>query len=202
MYTLLKPLIVREELLKRRLYIFTLEEFTRVFNTKAHKTKYFLETQTDQGLFIRLKKGLYTLKTDIPAEEEIANALYRPSYISFEYALAYYNIIPEMQYQITSATTKPTRLFTVLDKEFVYYTLKKKAYTGYRLVKTEAKSFFMAEPEKALVDYIYFISLGKKPHNNRLILKDINKEKLFKYGELFGRKSLIDLLKNTYVINR
>ena len=195
MTTLMKPLLVREELLRRKVRIFTVEEFSRIFQTPSYSTKYFLEEQTGQGLLVRLKKGLYALKTDYPAEEEIANALYKPSYISFEYALAYYSILPEMSYKVTCATTKPTRIFTVADIDFAYYTIKNGAYTGYSLVKTESKSFLIAEREKALVDYLYFENLGKRPHNDRLVIKDIDKAKLIRYAKIYGRAGLIDLVK-------
>jgi predicted transcriptional regulator of viral defense system len=133
---------------------------------------------------------MYTLLTDFPAEEEIANALYKPSYISFEYALAYYNMLPEMPYLVTSATTKPTRLFTTAYMSFAYYTIKPEAYIEYSLVKKGAKSFLIAEPEKAIVDYLYFESIGKRPYNDRLVLNNLNKDKLVEYAEFYQRKSL------------
>lgn len=84
MNTLLKPLQVRETWLNKGLSIFTPQDFERIFYTPHFKTKYFLETQTEDGLFARLKQGIYSLKTDLPSEEEIANSLYKPAYISFE----------------------------------------------------------------------------------------------------------------------
>lgn len=198
MYTLLKPLPVREELLKRGIRVFSPHEFGRLFRTPIYTTKYFLEEQTVQGLFIRLKRGVYALKTDLPSEEEIANVLYKPSYISLEYALAYYDMLPEMPYRVTSVTTKPTRLFTTTHLTFGYYTIKKEAYRGYGLVKTETKSFLIADREKALLDYLYFETLGKRPHNDRLILKHINKEKVMDYAPRYQRKSLIHYVKDIY----
>lgn len=196
MSTLLKPLAVREELLKRNMRVFTPEEFSRIFQVPTYSIKYFLEKQTKQGLFLRLKKGVYVLKTDFPREEEIANVLYKPSYISFEYALAYYDMLPEMPYDITSATTKSTRSLMTPNASFSYYKIKQEAYTGYGLVKTEAKSFLIADKEKALADYLYFVSIGKRTLNDRLMLKDIDKNKLLSYGELFRRKKLMKIIKN------
>jgi len=196
MYTLPKPLSVREELLRKNIRIFTPLQFERVFRSSPTQTKYFLEKYADEGFLLRLKKALYTLKTDKPAEEEIAHALYKPSYISFEYALAYYNLIPEMVYEITSATTKPTRLFETDTTSFGYYTIKVEAYTGYSLVRKAQKEFLIADPEKAVVDYLYFVSLGKKQLNDRLVTNDLNKEKMLYYARVFERKSLIDLVEH------
>lgn len=200
MSTLLKPIPVREELLKRGIHAFTSQVFTRIFRSSPTATKYFLETQTQNGLLVRLKKRIYALKTDLPSEEEIANVLYQPSYISFEYAMAYYNILPEMTYTITSATTKPTRLFTTEKIAYSYRTIKDSAYTGYSLIKKESHSFLLAEPEKALVDYLYFVSLRKIGLNDRLLirLKKLNyyktdglrKDKIIAYAKLFANKQL------------
>lgn len=189
MYTLLKPLLVRESLLKSKLRLFTAEDFSRLFLLPKVKVKYFLEQQIKSGLISRLKKGLYMLKTDPVGEEEIANKLYQPSYISFEYALAYYNLLPEMPYQVTSATTKPTRNFSINNKNFDYLAIKKEAFTGYLL----KDNYLIAVPEKAVVDYLYFVALGKKNLNDRLNWSELDPKKLLKFCRLYNRPKLEEL---------
>jgi predicted transcriptional regulator of viral defense system len=201
MYNLLKPLATREELLKRKIRIFTHQEFARLFELSPYQTKYYLDQLIKEGLLSRLRRGFYTLKTDPPSEEEIANAIYKPSYISFEYALAYHNIIPEMTYHITSATTRPTQLFNTDNISFAYYTIKPEAYTGYSLVQRGERRFLMAEPEKALVDYLYMIALGDraitggKLVNDRMELSSLNKKKIFGYAKLYDYSKLDELIK-------
>lgn len=195
MSTLLKPIQVRNVLLEKNLRIFTPQEFSWIFKLSPHKIKYFLEKQVSEELFLRLKRGLYALNTDLPSEEEIANKLYMPSYISFEYALAYWNILPEMPYTITSATTKPTRKFTNHISTFSYYSIKREAFTGYQLIKKENKAFLIADKEKALVDYLYFLSLGKKGKNERLDLTGLDEELILSYSKLYNRKGLIKIIK-------
>lgn len=219
MTTLLKPIPVRKTLVQKQIRTFTTRDFENIFRTTPTRAKYFLETQTDEGLLTRLKKGVYALNTDLPSGEEIANSLYRPSYISFDYALAYWGFIPEMPYAITSATTKPTREFVAANRGFSYFTIKPEAYTGYTLIKTnrrisqkgeevnfseintssEAGAFLMAEPEKAIVDYLYFVSLGKREFNDRLLVEPgaVNDKKLQYYSQLFNRKSLTKLVERT-----
>lgn len=198
MYTLLKPLLVREELLRREVRTFTPLEFARIFQAPSHAIKYFLERQVQEGLLMRLKQGLYTLKTDLPSEREIANKLYRPSYISFSYALAYYGILLESPYTVTSATTKPTRVFDSPTVPFSYYTIKKEAFTGYLLKKENNESFLIAEPEKALVDYVYFAILGRGPSIDRLNISRLNKEKANGYATLYARKSLVKKIEELF----
>lgn len=194
MSTLLKPFPVRVELLKRNLRVFTPREIGRVFRATPEQTKYFLEEHSKDGLFLRLKRGLYALQDPLPSEEEIANVLYRPSYVSFEYALATYHILPEMVYAVTSATSKPTRTFTVADKTFFYLTIKQEAFTGYQPLKREGRTILMAEPEKALVDYLYFVALGKKSTNDRFNLSALNRQKIESYAMLFARPKLMQLI--------
>jgi predicted transcriptional regulator of viral defense system len=195
MYTLLKPLSVREELLHKKVGIFTPQDFQRIFSVSRLKTKYFLEEYTRAGLFLRLKNGLYALKTDPPPEEEIANCLYRPSYLSFEYALATYNILPEMPYSVTSATTRPTRAFSVGERTFSYLTIKRQAFAGYAPARRAGRTVLIADPEKALVDYLYFVSLGRKPKNDRLDTAGLDRQKALDYASLYQRAGLDQLVR-------
>lgn len=190
-----RPVMIEDELVKRGVFIFTSQVFRRIFNTSLVQTKTILENYAKGGLFLRLKRGLYCLKRRFPGDEEIANALYKPSYLSFEYALAKYGIIPEIVYSITSATTKPTREFTVKERAFSYFKIKKEAFTGYAPVKEGGRSVLIAEPEKALVDYLYFVSLGKRSWNDRFNFSGLNKGKIIQYAKLFKRPSLMELIK-------
>jgi hypothetical protein len=103
-----------------------------------------------------------------------------------------------MPYIVTSATTKPTRTFSVEDKSFSYQSIKLEAFTGYTLIKEENSYFLMAEPEKALVDYLYFVALGKKEFNERFHMKSLNMTKVKQYAKLYKRKKLNAIIKNLY----
>lgn len=193
-----RPLLIQDALRDQGIAFFTPNEVSRFFRLSPETTKYFLETYTKRGLFMRVKKGLYALKSNMPREEVIANALYRPSYISLEYALSHYGIIPESPYSITSVTTKVSASFIVREKEFLYKKIKREAFTGYAPEKAGGHTIFMAEPEKALVDYLYFVSLGKKTLNDRLDISRLNMKKAHGYASLFDRPGLtkiVDALK-------
>ena len=180
--------------------MFTNLEFSRIFGLSPYQTEYNLRQLIDEDLLTRFKRGFYILKTDPPSEQEIANALYKPSYISFDYALAYYNLIPEMVYEVTSATTKPTRIFNTDTLAYGYYTIKTKAYAGYILRQEGEKRFYIAEPEKAVVDYMYALALGQRGLlgrriiNDRLQIKGLSKEKIFAYTKLFNFSKLNELV--------
>ena len=68
----------------------------------------------EAGKLTHLRRGMYALParySRIPVNPaELANHLYRPSYLSREWALSYYGLIPEMTVTYTSVTTRmPTQ---------------------------------------------------------------------------------------------
>jgi len=194
MYSLLKQHYIRTELLKRNIRVFTPAILGKIFQLSYFKTRHLVDRETKNGFFIRLKNGLYVVASDVPGEELLANLLYQPSYISFEYALAYYGLLTEMPYVITSVTTKATRTFTVLNKTFSYRNMKISTYTGYNLTKSESESFLIAEAEKAFLDYYYFVTLDKIPPNERLhnlAINKLDKKNLLTYLPTYHNKQLV-----------
>lgn len=113
-----------------------------------------------QGLLTSLKKGLYIynspyIKTFV-SKEIMANNLLGPSYISYEYALSYYNLIPERVEEITSATTKRSKTFSTPYGVFSYQHIDKKLFAlGVEIVSSKQGNFMMASKEKALCDKIF-----------------------------------------------
>jgi len=111
---------------------------------------------------IQVRKGLYILganyRKGLLSKEILANLIYGPSYISLEYALSYYNLIPERVEIITSVTPKRKKIFKTEIGEFIYYTLNSKYYHfGYTTKKLkDGRSFLIATPEKAIADKVYF----------------------------------------------
>ena len=85
-----------------------------------------------KGELIRLKKGIYTLGEDYqiasPDAISLANTLYAPSYVSFDYALSYYGFIPERVYEITSATMRMKKEFDTPLGRFTYKPVPLQAY--------------------------------------------------------------------------
>ena len=85
----------------------------------------------------------------------LANKIYAPSYVSLEMALAYYNLIPEAVYGITSVASRKTNYFKTDFGEFIYRHIKPQLMFGYKLIGYQGKIFKLAEPEKAVLDFFY-----------------------------------------------
>ena len=171
--------------------LFTTRDFEQMAGLSRSSAWGALGRYTKNGLIRSPKRGWYYFVDNPPHEYLLANKLYSPSYVSFETALAYYSIIPETVYSITSATTKATRDFEADGKRFRYMKIKQHTFTGY--AKTD--DYLIADPEKALIDYAYFVALGKKQINERLNTRKINKTKVRAYAEMFDNKKLNQLVK-------
>lgn len=186
---------VEQAIRKRGLRLFSPLELQRILSISAIAVRFLVHRYAKRGVFLKLRNGLYCLADQPPSELVLANRLYEPSYISFEFALSHYHLIPEAAYVITSATTRPTRVVASLGKTFEYHRLKKSVFTGYEPVKVGAETILMATPEKAVIDTLYFADLRKKELNDRLDLRTLSGKRLRSYAELFGRPSLLQLLK-------
>ena len=193
---------VEEKLKNSGLVIFTPREFYDVFDIPPKTGSVFISRNLKSGLFLKLRNNFYMLKDSNPPLYGIANKLYQPSYISLESALSHYGIIPEIVYTITSVTTKPTREFKTPKSVFSYQRIKKSVFAGYSPVVIEGSVVLLAEPEKALADYLYFVDLKRASLNDRLNLKGIHRGKLLNFLRTFKRKSLLKIIEGIYAQQR
>lgn len=192
----LKSHEVESKLLSLGKRIFNPRDLMVIFGANRRAVDAFTSYNVRKGLLVRLKNGLFALGRDLPDEFCLANNLYHPSYISLEKALSYYNLIPEIIYPVISATTMPTREFKIQNKIFIYHKIKKSAFGGFITKKIGREAVYIATPEKAVVDFLYFVFLGKKKLNDRLEFKNLSWPKINEYGRMFENERFLLFLKN------
>jgi hypothetical protein len=111
-----------------------------------------------QGVLLQIKRGFYVVSPDYSGEvislPLIANQLYGPSYVSLDYALYHYGLIPEKVVDVTSVTTKRSKIFSSGLGRFSYVHLPAPYYSQgiFQVNESERVVFLMASPEKALCD--------------------------------------------------
>lgn len=195
----LKRVEVEEKLKLLGLEVFTPLEFNNIFHISRAIGSVFISRNLGKGgIFIKLRNGLYAIKDAAPSQFFIANKLYEPSYISLSSALSYYGIIPETVYACTSVTTKISRELATPKGNFIYQRIKKSAFTGYGLRLIDKEKVLIAEPEKALADYLYFVDLKRVSLNDRLDLNHIKKTELITQVKLFKRPGMFKLVDEIY----
>ena len=158
-----------------------------------------------KGYIKKVTKGYYVfseLEITDPILFTIANEIYKPSYISFESALSYYHLIPEIIHGIISVNSKDTYKFKTYLGNFIYKKVKPNLMFGYNFVKHSNHVFKIAEAEKAILDFFYI-----KPHLKELedfeelridkesFFEQVNLKKLEKYTEAFKNMTLAKRIK-------
>ncbi len=111
-------------------------------------------------VLIRIRKGLYfianKIKQELPDEFELALFIYEPSIISLESALAYHNWIPEAVYTTTCVSPKRAQEFKTPIGIFSYKHIpEEEFYVGVSRIPRKNTVFFIADPWRALADFIY-----------------------------------------------
>lgn len=154
-----------------------------------------------KGYLQKIRRGLYRL-TNRPIRGDadlffIANRMYLPSYISLQSALRWYDFIPEGVFSITSVSTLKTAEFQTAVGHYTFRHIKPALFWGYTLVPYGEYRFKMANPAKALLDYLYLHpQVSSADHFNELRLNmfelqdKLNRQELEKYLNLFDSKSL------------
>ena len=150
------------------------------------------------GILVRIQRDLYTLANRKYSVFSLANAIYQPSVISLETALNYWGIIVQVPQTIYS-TAIGSRQCVVDNTQFVYRSLNPDLF---RFGQAKVEDFFIAEPEKALLDTLYMKSKGLA----ELLPEDVDRakldsERLTFYSSLFPdivKKMLNDIQKREY----
>ncbi len=116
-----------------------------------------LSRMVKSGEYIQIVKGLY--ETDeSTAGHLLAGSIYGPSYLSFEFALAFYGLIPEAVYTFTSATfeKKKKKKYVTPFGTYTFRDVPSGVYNyGLSIKKEGDYSYIIASPEKALCDQLY-----------------------------------------------
>lgn len=190
-------LSVEKRLREEGLSLFTPQDLANLLGASEISLRFLLTRAVKREDVLKLRRSLYALAHPSPSELEVANALYRPSYLSFTFALSYYQLIPETVYAITSATSRTTATFTAMGRQFVYHHIKPTAFTGYRAERVHGRTVWIAEPEKALADTLYFVFLGKLGLPERINASGLSERKIRAFAKLFVNKEFLKVVKKT-----
>jgi hypothetical protein len=113
------------------------------------------------GDIVRIKKGLYIFGEELRkrpiSKMYIANLLHGPSYVSLEYALSHYSLIPERVTEVTSVTPGRSKRYQTPIGYFSYHHIPLSCFASGMDIYTDefGVSCLIAAPEKALADKIH-----------------------------------------------
>lgn len=164
-------------------------------------------TLIKENKIMRVKKGIYVFGENWRNKplnlEMVANLLYGPSCVSFEYALTHYGLISERSTVITSLAIGDSKVFHTPLGTFEYRAIfpeKFKVGIEYQDLGNEG-GYFIASREKALADLVYRTSHIKSVEQLRYYLfeemrvdeelfRDLNFDKLNEIANVYNKNSV------------
>ncbi len=113
-----------------------------------------IKRDADKGIIIRLTKGLY--ETDKNVDPcLLASSILSPSYLSFDWALSFYGLIPEKVFSITSASLgiRKSKTYENLFGRYEYSDIPSGAFSeGLTYLEKDEYIVKLAMKEKAICD--------------------------------------------------
>jgi len=160
-----------------------------------------IKRDIDKGLLFPLVRGIYETNNFVDGFL-LASYIYGPSYLSFEYALSFHNLIPERVVLYTNASFGKRKsksyqnhfgLYTYRDVPNAAFPFSVKAY------EEDGYAYFIASPEKALCDLLYI----RKPVTSIKELKKVLFEDLRINKDMFEQLNFEEILflSNKYISN-
>lgn len=181
---------------------FGYEDLVKVLGIRTASARVAASRYVKKGLLVRLKRNMYVLREawDAAGRKEkflLANLGQTPSYISLMTALDYYEMTTQMQRGlIESLSVKRTKEINLNGSVFKYTKVGTDLYFGFK----REKGFFIAEPEKALLDAFYLMSYGRYALDiSALDTKKIDNATLERLSRKFPLKTRNMLKKHGYL---
>jgi len=146
-----------------------------------------LSRLADRGLLGRVAKVVYVNRLVRDSTPEDFIKLLRPdSYVSLESALSHWGLSTQSSVALTCVTTSKPKEYRAPEFTITFRTISKRLYWGFVEKQTRYSKYAIAEPEKALLDWIYLtLQAGLKPSLDEIEFKSIDKQRLVKYASKY-----------------
>jgi len=136
--------------------VFTFQEAALVdWTLSPEGLRLQLHRWVKRGDLLRVRRGVYAFSDRTAPWRDQIGMVYPPAYVSCETALSMHGLIPEAPFELTLVTPRTTRRFTTPWGRFLFRHIRSGLFLGFD------PDTLLAEPEKAVLDYLYF-------HHSRL----------------------------------
>jgi predicted transcriptional regulator of viral defense system len=140
-----------------------------------------------RGLLSRVSNGVYLNKLVRDASAtDFVNVLNPNSYVSLESALNHWGMSTQSPVSLTCVTTGKPKEYRTPEFAITLRSISKHLFWGFTEKQTRYSKYRIAEPEKALLDWIYLTRQnGLTPHLDEIDLQSLDKQKLVKYASKY-----------------
>lgn len=170
---------------------FYLADIRKISNFSDESLKIAINRLLKNKQLTRISKGIYVSDINQVDWNALSAEIYSPSYISFEYALAYYNILSQKPLHLTLATTKRGKIIETEKRNIIYRHIQEKMFWGYNCYD----NYLIATPEKAFLDLAYLSLNGYAKFDiGEMNLESLNKKRIREYLKKANNKKLTNLI--------
>jgi predicted transcriptional regulator of viral defense system len=173
--------MIRDLALESERAVYSIQQLSNLISKPKSIAKVYASRLVKKGLAKRLTRGKISFVED---DYVIATQLIEPSYVSLSSALLFHGLIQQVPAAVQSVTPTNSRKYEKLG--LVYHKIAAALFFGYLRYKKGSSYVFIAEPEKALLDLVYFTPPRKEMISE--IIGKLDKKKLEDYvGRFRGR---------------
>lgn len=161
---------------------YTIADLEKITSLPRNSLYVSLKRWESGGVIERVAQGIYIPMGGDISIENVTAQLYIPNYLSFEYALARHGILNLVPYILTFATTRKTKNYLLQKKRIEFRQISPKLFFGFEM----KNGIYIASPEKAFLDQIYFVVRGKATLDiDELNIKKLSIKTLKNYSKPF-----------------
>lgn len=171
---------------------YTLAEIANIDGTTIKSAKTVLQRLKKYNILLNVYKNIWVVPS--AAIYNIAPLFDSDCYCSMETALFHYNLIKQSPQTFHFISVRISKAINTKLGKIYFHKIRKNLYFGF--------SDFMAEPEKALLDYLYFcFKDGRKPFKDCDILafELLDKKKIGEYSKQFPNSVKKYLFSNSLI---
>jgi len=183
----------------RRAAVLRVDEVAKELGLHVEVARQGLVRQEERGLVEHLGKTIFLIRTSRDTSgRELINELRPDSYLSLETVLRESGISTQSPKYLTCATTGRAAEFRSKSFAVIYQHISPKLFWGFHEKRALYGSYKVAEPEKALLDWIYLArQRGLLAATDELDVSGIDRGKLLDYAAKYPkpvRQQITELL--------
>jgi predicted transcriptional regulator of viral defense system len=126
---------------------------------------------------------------------DLVNVLRENAYVSLESGLREYGISTQSPRTLTCVTTERPKEFKARTISISYRSISPRLYWGFVRKTTRYGGYLIAEPEKAILDWIYLsLQNGVAPALDELDFSGVDRPRLLNYARRFPRSTYLHVL--------
>ena len=169
--------------------VVVVDELAAKYNLPAASAWKAASRLTKRGLLSRVSNGVYLNKLVRDASASDFVTVLRPdAYVSLESALSHWGASTQSPVSLTCVTTGKPKKYRTPEFAITLRTIAEHLFWGFVEKQTRYSKYRIAEPEKALLDWVYLtLQSGGTPRLDEIEFKVLDKQKLVSYAGKYPR---------------